>query len=87
MSYTPGANAILYTGKAPHVNRIRQLCEQLDVEPPQVFIDMNFIATNVTDATQFGMKSDTGLQMGLTGSGIQHRLPFAASGGGWLVSS
>ena len=44
---------------------------------------MNFIATNVTDATQFGMKSDTGIQLGVTGSGIQHRLPFAASGGGW----
>lgn len=83
VNYIPGSNAILFTGKAPHVRRVRQICEQLDVEPPQVFIDMNFIATNTTDATQFGMKTDTGLQLGITGSGIQHRLPFAASGGGW----
>ncbi len=83
VSYIPGSNAILYTGKAPHVRRVRQLCEQLDVEPPQVFIDMNFISTTVSNGTQFGMKSDTGIQIGVSGAGIQHRLPFAASGGGW----
>ena len=83
VNYIPGSNAILYTGKAPHVRRVRQICEQLDVEPPQVFIDMNFIATTMSDTTDFGMSSSTGLQLGITGAGINHRLPFAASGGGW----
>ncbi len=81
--YIPGSNAILFTGKAPHVRRIKQICEQLDIEPPQVFIDMNFISTSLNDTTDFGMQSDSGIQMGVTGAGIQHRLPFAASGGGW----
>lgn len=86
VNYIPGSNAILFTGKAPHVRRVRQICEQLDVEPPQIFIDMNFISTNVTDASEFGMKTDSGLQMGITGAGIDHRLPFAAGGGGWADS-
>jgi type II secretory pathway component GspD/PulD (secretin) len=83
VKYIPGANAVIYTGTVPKVARVKALCEQLDVEPPQVFIDMNFIATTNTDALNFGMKTDTGLGFNLTGAGITHRLPFAASGGGW----
>jgi general secretion pathway protein D len=81
--YIPGANAVIFTGTAPRVARVKALCEQLDTEPPQVFIDMNFIATTNTDALNLGWRSDTGLAVGLTGAGISHRLPFAASGGGW----
>jgi type II secretory pathway component GspD/PulD (secretin) len=83
VTYIPTSNAIIFTGTAPHIAKVKSLCQQLDVEPPQVFIDMNFIATSTTDALQFGMKSDTGLNISLTGSGITHRLPFAASGGGF----
>ena len=81
--YIATTNAILYTGTAPKAQRIRDLCEQLDVEPAQIFVDMNFIATSNQNALDFGLHSDTGLSVGLTGAGITHRLPFAASGGGW----
>ncbi len=83
VKYIPDANAIIYTGTAPAVARVRALCEQLDVEPPQVFIDMNFIATTNTEALDLGMHSDTGFGARFTGAAINHRLPFAASGGGW----
>jgi type II secretory pathway component GspD/PulD (secretin) len=83
VNYIPGANAIIFTGTAPRIARVRALCEQLDVEPPQIFIDMNFIATTSTDAMELGLHTQNGFMMGLTGAGITHRLPFAASGGGW----
>src|SRR5262249_25875628 len=39
--YIPGVNAVTFTGTAPKLAQAKSLCEQLDVEPPQVFIDMN----------------------------------------------
>jgi type II secretory pathway component GspD/PulD (secretin) len=83
VNYIPGANAIIFTGTAPRIARVRALCEQLDVEPPQIFIDMNFISTTATDAMELGLHTQNGFMMGVTGAGITHRLPFAASGGGW----
>lgn len=83
VTYIPGSNSVLYTGTAPKMERVRKLCEQLDVEPPQVFVDMNIIATTNTDALDLGFKSDSGFLMGFTGAGVTHRLPFAASGSGW----
>jgi type II secretory pathway component GspD/PulD (secretin) len=83
VTYIPGSNAVLYTGTPPRMGRVRALCEQLDVEPPQIFIDMNIVATTNTDALAFGMQSDTGVAFGLTGASVTHRLPFAGSGAGW----
>lgn len=83
VTYIPGSNSVLYTGTAPKMDRVRKLCAQLDVEPPQVFVDMNIIATSNTDALDLGFKSDSGFLMGFTGAGVTHRLPFAASGSGW----
>lgn len=85
VTYIPGVNAVLITGTGPKIQRVLTLCRELDVEPPQVFIDMNFISTTNQDALDFGMRSGSGFQMGLTGAGITHRLPFAAGGAtsGW----
>ncbi len=83
--YIPGVNAILITGTDPKRQAVLNLCRELDVEPPQVFIDMNFISTSNQDALDFGLSTDSGFQMGFTGAGINHRLPFAAGGAtsGW----
>ncbi len=83
--YIPGVNAVLITGTDPKRQAVLNLCRELDVEPPQVFIDMNIIATSNQDVLDFGMQSDSGFQMGFTGAGINHRLPFAAGGAtsGW----
>jgi type II secretory pathway component GspD/PulD (secretin) len=83
VKYIPHTNAVLFSGTAPKVARVRALCEQLDVEPPQIFIDMNFITTSNTSALDVGLQTDTGLSLGFSGAGITHRLPFAASGAGW----
>jgi len=83
VTYVPHANAVLYSGTSPKVARVRALCEQLDVEPPQIFIDMNFITTSNSSALDVGLQSDTGLAVGFSGAGITHRLPFAAGGSGW----
>jgi len=83
--YIPGVNAVLITGTDPKRQQVLNLCRELDVEPPQVFIDMNIISTSNQDVLDFGMQSDSGFQMGFTGAGINHRLPFAAGGAtsGW----
>jgi type II secretory pathway component GspD/PulD (secretin) len=85
VTYVPNVNAVLFTGTTPKVARVRALCEQLDVEPPQIFIDMNFITTTNTSALDMGLQSDTGISVGFSGAGVLHRLPFAAGGqnGGW----
>ncbi len=83
VTYIPGSNAVLYTGTAPKLARVRQLCEQLDTEPPQIFIDMNFISTTMTEGLSLGMKSDNGFQMGFTGARAPHRLPFGVAESGW----
>ena len=82
-TYIPGSNAVLYTGTAPKLARVRQLCEQLDTEPPQIFIDMNFIRTTQSAGLRLGMKSDNGFQAEISGAKAPHRLPFGVAESGW----
>jgi type II secretory pathway component GspD/PulD (secretin) len=56
--------------------------EQLDVEPPQVFIDMNFIITTNSDALDLGLANAgaNGLGFRLSGADIIHGMPFDFGG-------
>ena len=81
VQYIPSQNAILFTGTRPNIRKVRELAKQLDIEPPQVFIDMNFIVTSSSDAINLGLDAGdtTGIGFGMGGIGyppplaLQHR--------------
>lgn len=82
VAYMPDQNTILYTGIKPKVKELRRIAEQLDVEPPQIFVDMSFVVTSNQDALNLGLDAgDTsGFGMGLSGSDFFHMLPFNIGG-------
>lgn len=90
VTYMPDQNAILFTGTRPRLQRLRGLASQLDIEPPQVFIDMNFVVTSNQDALNLGLDAGdtTGLGFSMSGSDVLHMLPWNAGRGGtgpaWL---
>jgi type II secretory pathway component GspD/PulD (secretin) len=89
VQYIPQENAIIFTGTRPRVQRLRELVEDLDVEPPQVFIDMNFVVTSNSDSINLGLRAgDTsGIRIGASGSDILHMLPFNLGGGSGLANA
>lgn len=83
--YSPTTNTIFCTGLTPTLQRLLDTVRQLDVEPPQVFIDMSFVVTSDSDAINLGLEpgsSQLGLSFG--GSDITHMLPFAFGDPGGL---
>lgn len=82
VKYMPDQNTILYSGIRPKVQLLRRIAEQLDVEPPQVFVSMNFIVTSCQNAINLGLDAGdtTGFGMGLSGGSIFHMLPFNIGG-------
>lgn len=86
--YIAQQNTLLFTGTRPKIQALRALLGELDVEPPQVFIDMNFIITQNRDALDIGMSGgQNGLAAGFTGADILHMLPFNAGGSGSDLAS
>ncbi len=81
--YIPQENAIIFSGTKPRLQRLKAMVQQLDVEPPQVFIDMNFIVTSNSDSLNIGLRAgDTsGINAGFSGADILHMLPFNVGGG------
>jgi type IV pilus assembly protein PilQ len=90
VKYMPDQNAIIYTGTRPRLQRVATMAHQLDVEPPQVFIDMNFVVTRNSDMLKLGMDAgeSSGIAFGMSGSDILHMLPWNAGSSGtgpsWL---
>ena len=87
--YMPDQNTILFTGIKPKIQRLRKMVENLDVEPPQIFIDMSFVVTSNQDALNLGLNpgDSTGLGLGLSGSDFLHMLPWNIGGGGSDIAS
>jgi type II secretory pathway component GspD/PulD (secretin) len=81
--YMPLENTIIFTGTKPKIQRLSRMAHQLDTEPPQVFVDMNFVVTSNSDALNLGLDAGktTGIGMGLSGANIMHMLPFNVGGG------
>jgi type II secretory pathway component GspD/PulD (secretin) len=89
VKYMPSENAVLFTGTKPNIQKLKSFAQRLDVEPPQVFIDMNFIVTNANKALNLGLKagSTSGVGGGISGSDIIHMLPFNVGGGNALANA
>jgi type II secretory pathway component GspD/PulD (secretin) len=65
------------------------MAETLDVEPPQIFIDMNFIVTSNQDALTIGLSPSktSGFAFGYSGADFFHMLPFNVGGSATDVAS
>jgi type II secretory pathway component GspD/PulD (secretin) len=82
VNYIPLDNAVTVNGTKPKLAAVKQMLDQYDVEPPQVFIDMNFVVTRNSDALDLGLADagPNGLGFRLSGADILHGLPFNAGG-------
>ena len=86
--YMPSENAVMVTATRPNLDRALVIARQLDVEPPQVFIDMNFIVTRSSDALDLGLKAgENGFGFSVGGSDIIHQMPFNVGGGNGLAEA
>jgi len=86
--YDPQQNAIVFRGTKPRIRKLKAMVSQLDVEPPQVFIDMNFVVTSNNDALDLGLKAgESSFGAGLSGADILHALPFNAGSGTGLADA
>ncbi|MHC5011216.1 MAG: type II secretion system protein GspD [Planctomycetota bacterium] len=85
--YIPSQNTLIFRGTRPRLEEVRRTLRELDVEPPQIFIDMNFVITANQDALNIGLNAGTnGLEIGYVGADILHMLPFNLGGGGGDVA-
>jgi type II secretory pathway component GspD/PulD (secretin) len=83
VKYISSQNMLVYQGTRPRLEELKNMLRELDVEPPQIFVDMNFVITSNADALNLGLNAGTnGLAVGFVGSDILHMLPFNAGGGG-----
>lgn len=86
--YDPQENAIIFRGTKPRLRKLKAMVSQLDVEPPQVFIDMNFIVTSNSDTLDLGLKAgESSVGASLSGSDIIHMLPFNVGSGSGLADA
>jgi type II secretory pathway component GspD/PulD (secretin) len=80
--YIVAQNTIIFTGTSPKIAAVKDMLRELDIEPPQVFIDMNFVVTTNSDALDLGLQGgNNGLAASFSGADILHQLPFNVGGG------
>ena len=63
---------------------VQEIIRRLDVEPPQIFVDVKFVSTINTDFLDLGVDyGDAGPQISFSGGSIPIELPFQLGDGGW----
>lgn len=84
LEYVPTSNSIVVTGTAPKLDKLRQLIEQVDVEPVMVGVDLQFVTTSNTDFLDVGVDpGDNGWRISNSLGSMITRLPFTLGRGGW----
>lgn len=84
LEYVASSNSVVVTGTAPKLDKLRQLIDQVDVEPSMVGVDIQFITTKNQDFLDVGIDpGDQGWRAGFNLGSMVHRLPFSLGDGGW----
>ena len=83
LEYFAGSNLIVVKDIKPVIDEIESIIHQIDIEPAQVFIDVQFITTSNRDILEYGVNvRDGGWNASLGLGQIPTRLPFNLGSGG-----
>ncbi len=80
VDYIPSTNALIVTDTEPNIKAISDLIDSMDKEPLQVFIDVKFVATNLTNTQNRGVNWAKGINIGQTYGKMISGLPFSLGG-------
>ncbi|PIE24377.1 MAG: hypothetical protein CSA62_03590 [Planctomycetota bacterium] len=84
LDYIDEKNVVLVKDTKPVIDEMSRLIEDIDIEPRQVFVDVQFVTTSNIDILDFGVNvSDAGWTASLSMGQIPSRLPFDLGSGGW----
>jgi type IV pilus assembly protein PilQ len=84
LEYIKASNSIVVTATRPKLMRLVELIQEVDIEPNQVFIDMQFITTSNTDFLDVGIDpGENGIEISQTFGSFVSRLPFNLGKGGF----
>jgi type IV pilus assembly protein PilQ len=83
LEYFEGSNILVVKDIKPVIDEIRAVINQIDVEPAQIFIDVQFVTTSNRDVLNYGVNiSDGGWNASIGLGQIPTRLPFNLGNGG-----
>ena len=83
IDYVDTANALIITDTEPNVKAIGELLEAIDIEPLQVFIDVRFITTDITNRFRFGVNWANGISVSNSLGSVVTKLPFSLGDSGF----
>jgi len=81
--YDPATNSLVVNDTEPNIKDVEKLIEQMDIEPYQVFVDVKFISTDMTDRYRMGIDWASGINVSSSYGSVVSRLPFNLGNGGW----
>ena len=80
VDYVPSTNALIVTDTEPNIKAISELIDTMDKEPLQVFIDVKFVSTNLTNQQNRGVNWAKGFNLSQTYGKTLSGLPFSLGG-------
>lgn len=83
LDYVADKNTLIVRDIRPRIEEIRAILAKIDIQPQQVFVDVNFVTTSDTDFLDYGVDwGDAGPVASIGGSAAYTRLPFNLGNGG-----
>ncbi|MCA8955476.1 MAG: hypothetical protein KDC87_05345 [Planctomycetes bacterium] len=83
LEYFEGSNIIVVKDIKPVIDEIQQVINQIDIEPAQIFINVQFVTTSNRDLLSYGVDIGSGWNASMGLGQIPTRLPFNLGAGGW----
>ena len=83
VEYEPSSNSLVVTDIAPRLEEVARVIALIDVPPPQVFVDVRFVSTDIVDFMDSGVDWPGGMGFSAQLGAMSHRLPFNLGGGGF----
>jgi type IV pilus assembly protein PilQ len=84
LDYIDEKNVILVKDTKPVIDEMSKLIAEIDIEPRQVFVDVQFVTTTNTDVLEYGVNiGDAGWTVAAGLGQIPWKVPFELGSGGW----